>query len=61
MAECEREHDEDRQHHERLETAAREYPIEHLHHVQRRHQQREIQKQARAAGQQHERLQPLCE
>ena len=42
------------QHHQRLHAAAGKDAVEHLHHVDRRHQQREIQQQARGAGEQHE-------
>ena len=49
------------QHDQRLHAAAGEDAVEHLHHVDGRHQQRQVEQQARRAGQQHERPELLHE
>jgi hypothetical protein len=59
----ENQHDEDRnaEHHQRLDAAAGEDSIEHLQHVHRRRQQREIEQEARARCQRNQGSELFCE
>ena len=61
IAERQRQQRQRRQHDQRLHAAAGEDAVEHLHHIDGRHQQRQVEQQARRAGQQHERPEVLDE
>jgi len=57
IRETEREQCQRAQHDERLDAAAREDSVEHLEREQRGHEHRQVEQQARAGRQQHERPQ----
>jgi hypothetical protein len=61
VSECQEHQRNQAQHDQRLNAAAGEHAVEYLHHVDGRHQQRDIQHQARECRERDERSQPSYE
>jgi hypothetical protein len=61
VAERKREERGDGQHRQGFDAAAREHPVEYLHHVERRSEQGDVEREACRAGKQHERSKVPCE